>query len=181
MFLKIDMSSKVSTLTEENYVASNGANIEDNLVIIDDDVVLINLGILGVSDSALEQFISDHEQDIAENYIRKQQELEEIARLERQNQQLETMRAERSKKSKHNNAKILKLIILGYLRNDIMDKLQVSSTTLTKVINKLSKDYVHDMVNTYRDSVFADVPEYLMDRFAAANYSYKTLQKMIRR
>ena len=132
-------------------------------------------------ETLVQNYIEEHKEEIALGYLEEQKQQEEIRKKEDKERHLQEMREQRSRQAKNTEAMIVKCIILGYSRQQIMDELQLSSTTVAKVIKKLSKDYVSDIYCYNKYTIFKGVSVNLIDRFMSVNCSYKGLQQLLRR
>lgn len=184
-----DMDNEVTAVVNGDFRTPDGKYIrgayttkEDSLVLVDVNVFerLIYEGVVETNDlqEEINKYIEAHKKEIAEEYIREQELAKEAERKAKVEEHLKSVREERSKKAQQNEALILKGIMQGYSRTEIMEDLQVSSSTVAKVIKKLSPDYVHTMYTLFRHSIFKDVSVSVYNSFEQAGFSYKRMQQL---
>lgn len=187
-----DMDNGVTAVVNGEFRTPDGKYIrgayttkEDSLVLVDVNVFerLIYEGVVETNDlqEEINKYIEAHKKEIAEEYIREQELAKEAERKAKVEEHLKSVREERSKKAQQNEALILKGIMQGYLRTEIMEDLQVSSSTVAKVIKKLSPDYVYTMYTLFRHSIFKDVSVSVYNSFEQAGFSYKRMQQLRRK
>lgn len=187
-----DMDNEVTAVVNGEFRTPDGKYIrgayttkEDSLVLVDVNVFerLIYEGVVETNDlqEEINKYIEAHKKEIAEKYIREQELAKEAERKAKVEEHLKSVREERSKKAQQNEALILKGIMQGYSRTEIMEDLQVSSSTVAKVIKKLSPDYVHTMYTLFRHSIFKDVSVSVYNSFEQAGFSYKRMQQLRRK
>lgn len=187
-----DMDNEVSNVITGDFRTPDGKYIkgayttkEDSLILVDVNVFerLVYEGVVETNDlqEEINKYIEAHKKEIAEEYIREQELAKEAERKAKVEEHLKSVREERSRKAQQNEALILKGIMQGYSRAEIMEDLQVSSSTVAKVIKKLSPDYVHTIYTRYRHFIFKDVSVSVYDSFKQEGFSYKHMQQLRRK
>lgn len=187
-----DPDNEVASVINGEFRTPDGKYIRGAYTTKDDSLVLVNVnvferlvyeGVVETNDlqEEINKYIEAHKKEIAEEYIREQELAKEAGRKAKAEKHLKSVRDERSRKAQYNEALILREIMLGRSRTEIMNGLQVSSSTVAKVIKKLSPDYVDTMYTRYRYLVFKDISEHVYNGFKEAGFSYKGTQQIRRK